>query len=181
MRIVDDGDDPAARGEVVDEVGVGVLHEPARVRLADDRLEARRVVDGVDDRQPFTLADLAVDLAEGGGEVHDARAVVDGDEVVGDDRERPVALDGLEHRERRLVARADERGRGDVGDDLGVGAEHVGDAAPGHDEVAPAFGRAHAYVVDRGPTAAPTFDGNVHGVVVQTSRSSSRPTSGKRT
>ena len=127
---------------------VGVLHEPARVRLADHRFETGRVVDGVEDRQPFTLADLAVDLAERG-----ARCTMpepsSGDEVVGDDRVRPVA-DGVEHRERRLVARADERVRGDVGDDLGVGAEHVGDACASHDEVAPAFRRAYAYVVDGG-------------------------------
>ncbi len=32
-----------------------------------------------------------------------------------------------------------------------------------------------------GPTAAPTFDTSVHGVVVHTNRSKSRSTTGKRT
>ena len=85
MRVVDDRDDLAPRREVVDQVGIGVLDEPARVRLADARLEARGVVDGVDDREPFAFADLAVDLTERGREVHDAGAVFDRDEVVGDD------------------------------------------------------------------------------------------------
>jgi hypothetical protein len=40
--------------------------------------------------------------------VHDARAVLDGDELVGDDAER-IAVDG-EQRERRFVVRADEVG-----------------------------------------------------------------------
>ena len=41
--------------------------------------------DRVEHRQALALGDLAVDLAERGREVHDAGAVVDGHEVVGDD------------------------------------------------------------------------------------------------
>ena len=44
-------------------------------------VEAGGRVDRVEDRQPLGLGDLAVDLAERGREVHDARAVVDGHEV----------------------------------------------------------------------------------------------------
>ena len=149
VRVVDRGDEQAATGEVVDELRVGVLDELPRVGRADDGLEARRVVHRVDDGQAFALADLAVDLAERGCEVHDARAVLDGDELVGHDGEGALAVD-LEHRERRFVARAHERRRGNVGQDLRVGAEHVGDAGAGHDEVAPALGGAHAHVVDAG-------------------------------
>ena len=73
-------------------------------------------------------------------------------------------------RERRLVARADELGDRNVADDRRVVAEHVGDACAREHEVASAFGRAHADVRrSSGPTAAPTFDGSVHGVVVHTS------------
>jgi hypothetical protein len=68
--------------------GVGVLHELARVGRTDSGGEPRRVVYGVDGRQAFALGDLAVDLAERGGEVHDARAVLDAHELVGDDAER---------------------------------------------------------------------------------------------
>ena len=39
---------------------------------------------------------------------------------------------------------------GDRADDLGVVAEHVGDARRGQHEVAPALGVAHAHVVDVG-------------------------------
>ena len=144
-------------------------------------VEAGRVVHRVDDRQAFAFADLAVDLAERGREVHDARAVFDGDEVVGDDRERLLALD-RDERERRLVARADELGDGRRRPTISASSPSTaGDAVARHHEVAPAFGRAHAHVLDVGPTAAPMFDGSVHGVVVHTSRSKSRPTTGKRT
>ena len=40
--------------------------------------------DRVEHREPLGVGDLAVDLAERGREVHDARAVVDGHEVGGD-------------------------------------------------------------------------------------------------
>ncbi len=154
VRVVDDGDDLSARGEVVDEVGIGVLDETSRVQLAYDRLEAGRVVHRIDDRETFAFTDLAVDLAERRGEVHDAGTVVDGDEVVGDDREGALPVDG-EHRERWFVMRADQGGRRDVGDDLGVGAEHVGDARPRHHEIAAAFRCADAHVVDRGSDCGP--------------------------
>ena len=61
--------------------------------------------DRVEHRQPLGRADLAVDLAERGREVHDARAVVDGDEV-GRDHARSRRLGG---RASRTAARSGAR------------------------------------------------------------------------
>ena len=102
-------------------VGVGVLDElagdrPARVG------EARLRVHRVEHRQALGLADLAVDLAERGREVHDAGAVVGGDEVGRDDA--PAVAVGGQPVERSLVAQADEVGDRDRADDLDVVAEH---------------------------------------------------------
>ena len=55
-------------------------------------VEAGRGVDRVEHGQALALADLAVDLAERGREVHDAGAVVDGHEVGGDDAPRVRAV-----------------------------------------------------------------------------------------
>ncbi len=94
--------------------------------------------DRVEHRQALGVGDLAVDLAERGREVHDARAVVDGDEVGGHDPRRPRRRRSreLEEVEGPLVAEPDEVVDRDRADDLGVVAEHVGDARRRHHEVA---------------------------------------------
>ena len=70
--------------------------------------------------------------------MHDARAVVDGHEVVGHHAER-VALD-RDERERRLVAGADQLAGRDLADHRRVVAEHGLDAIARHHEVASALG-----------------------------------------
>ena len=87
----------------------------------------------------------------------------------------------VEEVERALVVEADEVGDRDRADDLGVVAEHVGDARRRHHEVAPAVALRTRTYSTSGPTAAPTFETSVHGVVVHTRRSKSRSTTGKRT
>ena len=116
------------------------------------RVEAGGGVDRVEDRQALALADLAVDLAERGSEVHDARPVVDRHEVGGDDP--PRVAGGVARRreevERALVVEADEVGGRDRSDDLGVVAEHGVDAGGGDDEVAPVASDADPDVLDVG-------------------------------
>ena len=135
--------------------------------------------------RPSALGDLAVDLAERGREVHDAGAVVDGHELVGDDPpRRELGSSSGEEVERPLVVEADEVGDRDRADDLGVVAEHVGDAAPrrARGRAPPSCRPRHPRTYSTsGPTAAPTFETSVHGVVVHTRRSKSRSTTGKRT
>ena len=75
----------AGRGaEVLDQVGVGVLDEAALVAL--DALVVGAVEpDGVDDVQAVLRAEAEVVLAEGDRGVHEAGAVVGGDEVAEQD------------------------------------------------------------------------------------------------
>ena len=100
---------PAA-AEVLDEVGVGVLDEAAGVgadALVVGAVEAHRVDDG----QPVLLAEAEVVLAEGDRGVHEARAVVGGDEVAEQDGVAALAVRGRpDEGEGRLVAHAVERG-----------------------------------------------------------------------
>ena len=81
--------------------------------------------------------------------------------------------DGVDRQrvERPLVVAADEVGDRDRPDDLDAVAEHGLDARRGDHEVAAASGTRTRTYSTSGPTAAPTFDTSVHGVVVQTSRS----------
>src|SRR6185295_17176984 len=96
--------------------------------------------DRVQHRQALALGDLTVDLAEGGGQVHHAGAVVGGDEVGGDDPER-VAVGGGGHEvERALVVQPHELRRVDRGEHARVVAEHRGDARLGHHDVAAPVG-----------------------------------------
>ncbi len=130
--------------EVLDQVGVGVLEElPAD--QGDRALEVPVGAHRGDHGQPVGLADLHVVLAEGGGLVHQAGAVLGGDVVAENDVVRlGREVDELE---RALVAPALEvgpaQGRLDgpalaedlleqrLGDDQGllpVGGDHVVDA-----------------------------------------------------
>ena len=81
---------PAA-AQVLDEVGVGVLDEAPGVgadALVVGAVEAHRV----DDVQPVLLAEAEVVLAEGDRGVHEARAVVGGDEVAEQDGVAALAV-----------------------------------------------------------------------------------------
>ena len=83
--------------EVLDQVGVGVLEELA----ADQRHLVAEVAVGAHrdhDRQPVGAADRHVVLAEGGGLVHQAGAVLGGD-VVGEHHEVRRGAGGLHRRE----------------------------------------------------------------------------------
>ena len=183
MRVVDDALELPGRRERVDDRGIGVLHEGARPRggAAGGVDERGGRADRVEHREPLGVGDLAVDLAERGREVHDARAVVDGHEVGGDDA-RPRRRQ-LEEVERALVVQPDQLVDRDRAEHLGVVAQHVGDARRTHHQVAARRSSdpsTRTYSTS-GPTAAPTFDTSVHGVVVHTRRSKSRSTTGKRT
>ena len=107
--------------------------------------------DRVEHRQALGVGDLAVDLAERGREVHDAGAVVDGDEVGGDDARRV----GVVEREQRRT------GAGSAGPTRSATATGPTTAASSpstsatraarHHEVAPRRPRAaHAHVLDVG-------------------------------
>ena len=73
---------PAARAQVLDQVGVGVLHPAAGVR-ADPLVEGAVEPDRVDHVQPVLLAEAEVVLAERDRRVHESGAVLGGDEVGG--------------------------------------------------------------------------------------------------
>ena len=112
-----------ARVEVRRDVGVGLLHEPPVERSARERAVER---DRLEEHQPLVATERVVLLAERGGDVHHARAVVGGDELRADDAavRRFAGLDELraavDERQRldalplarlveRRVAQADER------------------------------------------------------------------------
>ena len=80
--------------EIRRDVGVGLLHEPPAERPAGERAVER---DGLEEHQPLGAPERVVVLAERGGDVHHARAVVGGDELRADDaaRRRVARLDGL--------------------------------------------------------------------------------------
>ena len=102
---------------------VRVLHEQAVEGGA-----AAHMARGVDELQEGQVVDLAhpvVVLAEGGGDMDHAGALVQGHVVV---RHHPVALLAVEagaHVEQGLVLRADEGGAGEGLHDLHVLAQHV--------------------------------------------------------
>ena len=126
---------PPAGAEVLDEVGVGVLDLAPGVRpdaLVVGPVGAHRV----DDVQAVLLAEAEVVLAEGDRRVHEAGAVVGGDEVAEQDGVAALAVDvGLQVREGRLVAHAVERrAREAVEDPHAFGAEHALDERLGHDD-----------------------------------------------
>ena len=85
MLVLDDTHEASAAFQLLDERGIGVFDELPAVRRVD---EGRVGPDRVEHREAFAFGDLAVDLAEGGGEVHEAGPVVDGHELVGDDPRR---------------------------------------------------------------------------------------------
>ncbi len=127
--------------------------------------------------QALGLRDLAVDLAERGREVHDAAAVVGGDEV---GRPRPASRRRSARRASRTAARSAGR----------RAPRRRRTRRPRRRRRAPPSTRARAITRSRppgsgdrtrtysmsGPTAAPTLETSVHGVVVHTSRSKSRST-----
>ena len=101
---------PPARAQVLDDVGVGLLHPAPGVgaHAVDVRAVEPHRVDDVD---ALLLAEPVVVLAEGDRRVHDAGAVVGADEVAGQHGValRPELL-GLDEVERGLVARAEDLG-----------------------------------------------------------------------
>ena len=114
--------------------------------------------------------------------MHEAGAVVGGDELVGHDPEVLArGRIGVEEVERALVAQADQVGGVDRADDLGVVAEHGCDPGGGHHHVATARAGRPGRSSIPGPTATAVFDGSVQGVVVHTRRSKSASTTGNRT
>ena len=126
---------PPAGAQVLDEVRVGVLDVAARVGA--DALVVRAVEPHrVDDVQAVLLAEAEVVVAEGDRRVHEAGAVVGGDEVAEQHGVAALAVDvGLQEREGRLVAHAVERRAGEAVEDPDVvAAEHALDERLGqHD------------------------------------------------
>src|SRR5690606_16653785 len=134
--------------EVFDDGLVGV--EDVHAGVGRDLFgEAAGVVDGHDGLDAGGVGDELVLLAEGGGDVHDAGAVVGGD-VVGGEHLVGVGAAG-EEVERRAVAQAHEVGAPVAADDPGLLAEFAG--VGGHagfgEDVAGALGLDHG-VVDLG-------------------------------
>ena len=115
----------AARAQVLDEVRVGVLDEAPGVR-ADPLVVGAVELDRVDHLQPGLLAQAEVVLAEGHRGVHQAGAVLGGDERGG---QHGVALlapvRAGDEVERRLVGQADQLGAGKALDHLDLLAEHA--------------------------------------------------------
>ena len=127
---------PAAVAQVLDEVGVGVLDEAPGV--AADALVVRAVeAHRVDDVQPVLRAEAKVVLAERDRRVHEAGAVLGGDEV--GEQHGVAALAVLAARDvgkRRLVAHAVDRRAREALEDLHLRAvaEHLLDERLGeHD------------------------------------------------
>ncbi len=144
VRVVDDALEAPRGRERVDDVGVGVLDEAARPGCRDERGVGPH---GVEGWQALALGDLAVDLAERRREVHDARTVVDRDEVGNHDTRRGVEDERVEG---PLVVQPVELADRDRADDLDVVAEHRVEAAGGEHEVARPCASLHAHVLDVG-------------------------------
>ncbi len=125
-----------------DDLGVVVVDELA-LEVGDALVEAAVGLDRVLQRHPVLLAEAEVVLAEGERGVHEARAVVGGDEVAEQDavteRAEVRALDVVE---RRLVADALERRPGQVAEDLHLLAEDLLGERSGDDQHLPADARA---------------------------------------
>ena len=139
-----------ARLEVRRDRRIGVLHELPRPRPADERaVQPDRLEEG----QPLGAAERVVLLAEGGRDVHHARAVIRRHEVRGDDAAggrlggldelRVAALEGerldalpLARLEERLVLQPDERRAGDAREHDGVAlaGQHVAEAVRGEEQ-----------------------------------------------
>ena len=112
-----------APAQVLDEVGVGVLDEAPGVR-ADALVVGAVEAHGVDDVQAVALPEAEVVLAEGDRRVHEAGAVVRGDEVAEQDGVAALAVGvGAQEAEGRLVAHAVQRRAGEAGEDLRALAE----------------------------------------------------------
>ena len=138
---------PPARAQVLDEVGVGLLDVAPGVR-ADALVVGAVRVHRVDDVQPVLRAEAEVVLAEGDRGVHEAGAVLGGDEVGEQDRVAALAVGvGLDEAEGRLVAHAVERrAREAIEDPHAVGAEHAfhqrfGERPPAHPAAPPSRAR----------------------------------------
>ncbi len=129
--------------EVGDDFGVRVLDEPSGPRRHLAR-EVPRLVDRLEQREPLGLAGVVVVLAERGGHVHDAGAVLERDEIGADDAEGARRV--LEEREARLVALADELAPLDRAEDLLVAVEHAGERL-GEYERLPLVSDAHVVVL----------------------------------
>ncbi len=122
---------------------------------------------------PAAARHAVVVLAERRRQVHDARAVLRRDEVVGQDRQR--ARLAVARREDRSLVGAVARHQllaAEALEHLGLLAQHRLDAIRGqHDERHLHSSPGHRSHV--GETATATLPGSVHGVVVHTSRRSS--------
>ena len=82
---------------------------------------------------PVLGGDRVVVLAEGGGDVDEAGAVLGGDEVAGEDREAAGPL-VVEREDRAPVLAADQVLAGEPLDDLDSLAEHLLDQRLGEDQ-----------------------------------------------
>ena len=146
MRVRLLGDEQAAGAEVVDDLVVDVLHEPA-LPARDPVVEGAVGPDRVQHGEALRPADGGVVLAEGRGEVDEARAVVRGDEARRDDP-LTVALQGQDV-EGAAVAPADE-----LAPEPCLARRQLrppsGRGRLGHDQVAPAIGCRHPHVADVG-------------------------------
>ena len=116
---------PPARAQVLDQVGVGVLDEAPGER-ADALVVGSVAEHRVHHGQALLLAQAEVVLAEGDRRVDQTGAVVGGDEVTRQDGVAALAV-GLrrDEREGRLVAGALDAGAVELVEDLGVLAEHA--------------------------------------------------------
>ena len=132
-------------------------------------------VDRVEDGQVLGAAHLGVVLAEGRGDVHDARAVVVGDVVGGHDPPPVLAHHRLEELERALVAPALRHlGAGPAVEHRRLGVQAACGRSP-RTRSRPPSGLGTRTYRTSGRPPPPRWRSGVHGVVVHTSRSASGP------
>ena len=132
---------PPGLAQRLDDVSVGFAHVHPGERagaLVEAAVRSHRVVD----RQAVLLGEAEVVLAEGGAGVHHAGAVLDRDEVAGEDGVALLAVVG-DVGEGRLVAQAEQRGPGHALLDLGRLAEHPLHQRLGQDQALVAEAGAH--------------------------------------
>ena len=123
--------------ELLHQQGISVLDEhPPHPR--QPLVEAPRVVDGAHEGQAVALPGRVVVRAEGGRDVHDAGAVLRGDEVLEDDAPGPPGIVGNRHHlQRPRVAHALERTGIVFPHKARVLAQHPLDQVLRHDHAAP--------------------------------------------
>ncbi len=125
----------AAAAQVLEDLRIGFLD--AQPSVGGDALVVGAVgEDGVDRRQIVGLTEAEVVLAEGDGCVHEAGAVLGGDEVGGQHRVALLAVLGCRDEvERRLIGESDELGAGECLRDPHVRSEQLFGQRLGDDEV----------------------------------------------